>query len=143
MYVLLSIAVVVLDQLSKSLVVRYMVEGRSVVIIPGILCLTRVENPGAAFGLFSEAGGFVIVASIALLVSIIANLRRLARARRGLQLGVSLAVGGAFGNLVDRIYNGAVIDFIDLAVWPIFNLADVAIVAGAGAILWMVTIGAV
>ncbi|MBC7334904.1 MAG: signal peptidase II [Clostridia bacterium] len=125
-----------LDQVSKFLVILFLPEGESRVIVPGVLYLTHVRNYGAAFGIMSNRTAFFVFVTIAVITLIIVAHRRLAVGRRLLSWGLALQLGGAVGNLIDRLRTGCVTDFIDLRVWPVFNLADVAIVAGVVLLCW-------
>lgn len=122
--------VFVADRLTKLAVRRALAVGESRPVIPGVLHLTHVQNPGAAFGLLpGQTTVLLLVAALtvaALALALRAWREPLARA------GSALVLGGAAGNLADRLRTGTVTDFIDLRVWPVFNLADVAIVAGTG-----------
>jgi signal peptidase II len=125
--------VVALDQITKQLVVSNIDRGEPVEVIFGVE-LANVRNKGVAFGLL--AGGKLPVllftlAALALLLGYFA----LHPSRPGLLMAVALISGGALGNLTDRVRIGAVIDFIDPPVWPAFNLADVAIVAGVALLI--------
>ena len=130
-------AVLVLDQLSKYLVMRNIPRFTFVRVIPGFFDLTNVRNPGAAFGILAGAGSglrtaFFIVVSLAAL-AVIATLVRRSADRLSL-IAFALIGGGAVGNLVDRVRFGEVVDFIDWYVrswhWPTFNIADSAITVG-------------
>ena len=125
--------VIALDQITKQLIVSNIDRGSPVDVIFGVE-LANVRNKGVAFGLL--AGGKVpvllfTVGALALLLGYFA----LHAARPGLWAAVGLVCGGALGNLTDRLRIGAVIDFIDPPVWPAFNLADVAIVAGVALLI--------
>ena len=87
-------------------------------------------NSGIAFGLFSDGGDALVVAFTALALSLILGWFTLDTLRPGLWLGVGLLTGGALGNLADRVFDGAVTDFIDPPLWPAFNVADIAITTG-------------
>lgn len=131
-----AVCVVAIDQLSKALIVSWLDLWESWPVLHGILNLTRVENPGVAFGLF---GGNPIIWGTTTVIALIAMLGvMLARSSRSplVLWGVGLVGGGALGNLVDRLRTGKVIDFMELRIWPVFNLADVAIVLGVGFLLW-------
>lgn len=123
-----------LDQLTKVVVDRLLPEGSSHVLIPGVLLLTHIRNPGTAFGLLRGSGSFLTVITIAAVIFIVAYwfaVRRQERISPLLSLGLALPLGGAAGNLVDRLRLGHVIDFVDFRVWPVFNVADTAITIGA------------
>jgi signal peptidase II len=130
---LLVIALVVLtvDQLSKWWVITHMQLGESwspAAFLRPIAALTYVTNTGVAFGLFPGGGNIFVGVAMLAIVAIVAFYAHLAVGRRLMQLALGLTVGGAIGNLLDRLIHGHVIDFIDLRVWPVFNLADSSIV---------------
>ena len=141
-WLLLSAGVVALDQLTKHLVQQTVPFG-SPVRVTSFFDLVLVYNPGAAFSFLSTAAGwqrelFIGIAAVAA-VLIVFLLRRNV-ADRLLCLALSLILGGALGNLVDRILLGAVVDFLHFHVaqyyWPAFNVADSAITCGAGLLIW-------
>ena len=136
--VTLGLVVVVLDQLSKLWVISRLAPGESRPVLPGLLYLTRLHNPGAAFGLFAYHQE--LLAAGAALVLLVAWWRRrdIQRLPAGMRLGIGLGLGGAVGNLIDRVARGTVVDFIDVLVLPVFNVADIAIVAGAAILIWYV-----
>ncbi len=121
------------DQASKFFARLYLAASESVVLIPGFLYLTYSTNRGAAFGLFGGSQPWIMASSLVLIfVTFLWYIRSRARADQGLvALGLVFVMAGAVGNLVDRVRLGYVVDFIDFRVWPIFNLADCAITAGA------------
>lgn len=138
-YLLLALAVLVLDQWTKWLVEIHLPPPISHPIIPGFLNLTHVQNTGVAFGLFAShgaAGGAWILVALALLaLSAVAVYFYLAPLENRLLLvSLTLIIGGAIGNLIDRLARGAVTDFIDVYIgahhWPAFNVADSAITIG-------------
>jgi signal peptidase II len=123
--------IVAADQFTKQLVADHVAPDNPVELIFGIE-ISNVRNSGIAFGLLKGSGDALVLAltlgALALLVAYFA-----AHARRpDLWLPVGLVVGGALGNLADRVRIGAAIDFIDPPLWPAFNIADIAIVAGVG-----------
>ena len=130
MAALFFLGILVLDQLAKWYVRLHFLPGESVPVIPHVFHLTYVLNPGAAFGIFSHARWFFVIAGIALLVLAVALYPRLRREAPMLRYGALALVAGALGNLIDRILTGLVVDFFDLRIWPVFNVADVAICAG-------------
>jgi len=124
----LAVVVVALDQLSKALVEASLVTGERVDVL-GPLELTLSHNSGVAFGLASGGGEALILFSLAALGAVGYLLAR-DPARPGMWVAVGLLAGGALGNLIDRVLEGAVTDYVDFLSWPPFNLADIAIVAG-------------
>lgn len=101
-------------------------------LVPGIFHLTLVENEGIAFGLFPGIEKILLVAiTLSILVLVYFGLRS-APERWTSQWGIGLILGGALGNWVDRVRVGAVVDFLDFRIWPVFNFADTAITIGVG-----------
>ena len=133
----LSLLAVILDQLSKLLVSHIMQIYQYINIMP-FVNLTYVHNTGAAFSFLSEAGGWQrwFFAALAIIISIVIAvwLSRLKSHETLLAVSLSLVLGGAIGNLIDRLAYGYVIDFLDVYVpswhWPAFNVADSAITLG-------------
>lgn len=121
-------AVVLLDQVSKAIVVSSLAVGRHESIALGFR-LTNTTNTGLAFGI-GQGEGFVVAVTIVALALVVVWFA-LDPTRPGLWLAVGLLAGGALGNLADRVRTDAVTDFIDPPLWPAFNLADVAITLGA------------
>jgi signal peptidase II len=142
--VLLALAVLAIDQASKFAVDRMMPSGTSRVIIPGMLNLIHTSNPGVAFGLFADSdmpwrAPLLIVFSAAVIGLIV---WLLVTGRAGGwpgRSGMTLILGGAVGNVLDRVLHHSVTDFIDFYIgthhWYTFNLADSAIVVGAGLVI--------
>lgn len=139
----MSTVVVVLDQASKSLASAYLVVGKPISLLP-MLNLSLAHNRGAAFSLFSDAGGwqrwlFVVLAVVVGTVLVL-WLRRLPPSPRFEPCALALVLGGALGNLWDRLHAGAVVDFIDFyygrSHFPAFNVADSAICVGAAMLVW-------
>ncbi len=127
--------VVAADQLTKHTIAAGVAPGETRKFLPGVQ-LVHVRNTGVAFSLFSGGGTLLLVftfVAIALLVSYL-----VARPDRPLLwLPTGMLVGGALGNLIDRLTNGAVTDFIKLPHWPAFNVADMSITFGILALLWV------
>lgn len=129
-----ALCVVALDQIIKAVVVAVLPSGRSVEIIGTVVRLTRTTNTGAAFGLLrGQATWFIVVSALAA-IAITAFRREIAKLKNLDQIAFGLILGGAVGNLIDRIRLGAVVDFIDIGIrelrWPSFNTADSAISIG-------------
>jgi signal peptidase II len=127
--------VIVADQLTKVLARHALDVGETDGIFPG-LELVHVRNRGVAFGFFSGGGGLVVAATLAALVLLLVLFLRNPR-RRLMWLPTGLLIGGAVGNLVDRLGSGEVTDFLKIPLWPAFNVADVAITVGVLALLWV------
>jgi signal peptidase II len=139
-HLLIAIAIVALDRLTKWAIVKTIVLEDAVSIIPGFFRLTHLENPGAAFSLFAESTSpfktaLLVSFSLAALAVVGFLLWRNRTEYNITTLSLSLILGGAVGNLWDRLADGMVTDFLDFYVgihhWPPFNIADSAIVVGA------------
>jgi signal peptidase II len=130
----LAALVVVSDQLTKRLADDRLRSQRSVPVLDDILRLTYVENRGAAFGLLQDQTVFFILVGVLVIGVIAASYRYLPRSGFLLHLALGLQLGGAIGNLIDRVRQGYVVDFVDFGYranwWPVFNVADSAIVIG-------------
>jgi signal peptidase II len=127
--------VILVDRLSKWWVLKHMELGESRAVT-GFLALTHVQNTGTAFGLFPGNNKALLLLGLMILITLLYGARGLSE-RGGLwgALGVALVLGGAIGNIVDRLHYGRVIDFIDFHFWPVFNLADSSITVGTICIL--------
>lgn len=132
----LPLAVVILDQFSKYIVVENMALGESIPIIEEVFHLTYILNPGAAFGLFAHNRLFFIAIAVIVIGIIIWARREILASPWEVKAGCGLFLGGAIGNLIDRARQGLVIDFFDFRIWPVFNIADIAICIGVGLIIW-------
>lgn len=132
----IGILVFIIDQLVKHLVVSTMHLGQSFPVIKGIFHITYVLNPGAAFGMLEHQRWFFIVVALAAVLLGVAFYKKLQQESFLMRSGAGLLLGGAVGNLADRIQSGLVVDFLDFRVWPVFNIADIAICAGAGILIF-------
>ncbi len=132
----LPLAVVILDQFSKYIVVENMALGESIPIIEEVFHLTYILNPGAAFGMFAHKRLFFIAIAVIVIGIIIWARREILASPWEVKAGCGLFLGGAIGNLIDRARQGLVIDFFDFRIWPVFNIADIAICIGVGLIIW-------
>lgn len=132
----LPLAVVILDQFFKYIVVENMALGESIPIIEEVFHLTYILNPGAAFGMFAHNRLFFIAIAIVVIGIIIWARREILASPWEVKAGCGLFLGGAIGNLIDRARQGLVIDFFDFRIWPVFNIADIAICIGVGLIIW-------
>lgn len=130
---------VFVDQTSKHLVERLLPVGDSVRII-GPLALTHVRNDGGAFGLFRGSPVGLGLFGLGLLCAVALWWRFDTSAARS-PWGLVFLVSGSIGNLIDRLIRGAVVDFVDVGVWPVFNVADSLILAGVIALAWTMVSG--
>ena len=139
-FLFIAASVILLDRLTKWAVARYIPLHDSVAVIPGLFHISHVENRGAAFGLFADSAfpwkiaalvGFSLIALVIVSVLLWKNGHTMSTTT----IGLSLILGGAAGNLWDRVVDGRVVDFLHFYVgsysWPDFNVADSAIVIGA------------
>jgi len=115
-----------------------MVEGESIPILAPVFYLTYVRNSGAAFGLLK--GGAPLLAGLALLGVVLAawQWKRIMAQGWRVRWGTAAALSGALGNMIDRLVYGSVVDFFDIRIWPIFNVADLAISCGVVLLFWEV-----
>jgi signal peptidase II len=143
-YFFLAVTVLIMDQVSKLIVARSIPLNDAVTVIPGFFRISHVLNPGASFSLFADVRSPLVRIGLLLfsvvVMAVIATI--LVRAKRDLSrtnLGLSLILGGAMGNFLDRLLGGSVVDFLAFRIgtyhWPDFNLADTAIVTGSGFLL--------
>ncbi|MDD5475850.1 MAG: signal peptidase II [Syntrophales bacterium] len=135
-----AVLVVLVDQATKYLIQSSIPLYESIPVIEGLFNITHVRNPGAAFGLLAGASStlrfvFLVVLTLAIIGIIVVYLEKHRSAGKTLTTGLTLILGGALGNLVDRLSHGEVIDFLDFHIgswhWPAFNVADAAITVGA------------
>jgi signal peptidase II len=139
-YFATALVVLVLDRVTKWLVEERIGLHETIPVIPGFFRLTHVQNPGAAFGLFAESsfewkGALLVIFSLIALTVVSFLLWRNSHVYSMAGMALALILGGAVGNLWDRLLSGHVVDFLDFYIathhWPAFNVADTAIVAGA------------
>jgi signal peptidase II len=130
-FFLIALIVLILDQSSKQFFWNL---GQNFEVIGEFARITMVRNSGAAFGMLQGGRVFLIVSSVIASIVILFLAERVPREERAKRIFLGMILGGALGNLVDRIYPGHVIDFIDIGVsayrWPVFNLADAAVTVG-------------
>jgi signal peptidase II len=137
---LIALLVIVLDRITKRAIAQRLSLHGSITVIPGFFRIIHAENPGAAFGIFADSPtplkvGLLIGFSIVALLIVTALLWKNSHALTSTGIGLSLILGGALGNLWDRLVSRHVVDFLLFYIgphqWPAFNLADSAIVVGA------------
>lgn len=134
-FLLLAASVVTLDQLSKWFIRQRLDRGDSW-DLSGIFEIVHVTNSGAAFGILQNAGPLLVVTSIIGMAAMCIYLFNPGFAHPLMRAGLALMLGGAIGNLIDRVANGRVVDFLKVPHWPAFNFADSAITIGVLLLLW-------
>lgn len=142
-YFIFAIIVLLMDQITKWIVVKEMTLGHSIPIIEGVFYITSHRNAGAAFGILQNQRWFFIIITIFVVVGIIYYLLQLKGEKKLMSWALALILGGALGNFVDRLLYGEVVDFLDVKIvfgtfyydFPIFNVADSALVIGVGVLL--------
>lgn len=140
MIIIIIAFLVAVDQLSKNLIQRNMNLNDSIPVVREIFHITYVQNYGAAFGILKHRTGFFVIIGILIITLILLYLSRMSENRRILKAALILQVGGAIGNLIDRVRYGYVIDFLDFRIWPVFNIADMTIVVGVGLLIYEIII---
>lgn len=131
----IAAVVVALDQATKVLIRGWLAEGEAWPSPHAWLALSHVENSGAAFGILQGATEFLLATAVVGVLGLLVYLWRFPPAQPLYFVALSMVLGGAVGNFIDRVTKGTVTDFIDPAYYPAFNIADSAIVIGIGAIL--------
>jgi signal peptidase II len=129
-----------LDQLTKHTIATGIAPGQVKKVIPGLLDFVHVRNTGVAFGILSGSGAVVLIFTLLALTALITFLV-LRPERRGLWVPTGLLIGGAIGNLIDRLARGSVIDFIKLPHWDAFNVADMGITFGVISLVLVLEFG--
>ncbi len=136
-YYIIALVIIGLDQLTKYLVKTNMELGESIPLIPDVFHLTSHRNMGAAFGILQNQRFFFILITIAVVIGIVIAIKRIGHAQPRTAFALSLVLGGAIGNFIDRATTGQVVDFLHFILinFPIFNVADMAITIGVGLML--------
>ncbi|PTL39701.1 signal peptidase II [Alkalicoccus saliphilus] len=133
-YYVIAAVIIALDQFTKWLVVINMEVRESIPIIENVLYLTSHRNEGAAFGILQGQMWLFYIATVGVVAAIIYMIQTQLNGSRWYGTALSLVLGGAVGNFIDRVLEGAVVDFIDMYIftynYPIFNVADMALVTG-------------
>ena len=140
-FYLVALGVIFLDRVTKAAVVQSFQLGQGVPVFPGFFDIVFVLNPGAAFGFLASLSDqirnpfFIFISLLAVILIVFYHTRYL-RSHRLVSIALGLVLGGALGNLIDRLYYGMVVDFLDVHIgpyhWPAFNVADSAISVGVG-----------
>ena len=130
------LGILLIDQLVKYYVELTMLPGETIHVAAPFFHITFVLNPGAAFGIFRDQQWLFLATAIVFSAAYIVFYRRLRRSGSLIHYGSVALAAGAVSNLIDRIRLGNVVDFFDFRIWPVFNIADIAIVLGTAAVLW-------
>ena len=127
---LIALILLSVDQFSKYIIRQKMFLAESIPVIKSIFHITYVENTGIAFGLFPQGHSlFIVISLIIILVIIFFERKKVIKSLKE-RLCLGLILGGALGNLIDRLRFGFVTDFLDFRIWPVFNLADSGVCIG-------------
>ena len=137
---LLLVLVIVVDRVTKHIVRSDIGFDQTRRVIPGVVRLVHYRNTGVAFDFLSGGGGLVIAITLLALLALVVFFARQPE-RRGAWVPTGLLLGGAIGNLLDRLIDGSVTDFIKFPDWPAFNVADIAITFGVISLLWVLEFG--
>jgi signal peptidase II len=130
-----AVVVFAADQVAKSVVERSMSVGESIPLVPGLLSLTHIKNDGGAFGILGGSQ-LLLLAGSAVAVGVVLWMLLSGSTSGATTYGCGLILGGAAGNLLDRLSNGEVTDYVHFSFWYIFNVADAAITIGVGLLLF-------
>jgi signal peptidase II len=136
--IIIFLLILIVDQFSKNILLNNLSLGESIPIIPNVFHITMVFNTGIAFGLFKDQTILFSLISFFVIILIIINIliqRKKTNTENFELLALYLILSGAVGNLIDRFRFGYVIDFLDLRIWPVFNVADSAITIGIALLL--------
>ena len=126
--------IIIIDQITKFFVETNLINTR-IPVIDNIFYLTYLQNTGGAWGVLENNKTIFIIAIPIILIVIIIYLLKNKNISRLENIGYCMLIGGAIGNYIDRIIRGYVVDFIDFVIWPVFNVADIAVVVGVGLII--------
>ncbi|MEK6849584.1 MAG: signal peptidase II [Nanoarchaeota archaeon] len=132
---IIAACVIALDQITKAIVRATIATSGPVTLIPKVLSFTYVLNTGAGFGLLQGQNILLMLVALIAIIAIILSLRKILENQHHV-VGAALILGGAAGNLIDRVLYKAVTDFITLPLWPSFNIADSALTIGVLILLW-------
>lgn len=132
---LIAVVTVVVDQITKALVNATLAVGQSISVFP-TFSLTHIRNTGAGFGVLQGQNSIFILVALITIVVIITLMKKIVE-KHHTTVFASLILGGAVGNLIDRLVYGSVTDFLSFTFWPAFNVADAALTIGVLGLIWM------
>lgn len=138
-FYLLSVLAIIIDQWTKYLVIKHMTLHEEIVIIKNFFSLTSHRNKGAAWGILQDQMLFFYIITLIVVVGIIYYMEKHIKDQKMMSIAFSLILGGAIGNFIDRLFRKEVVDFLDFMIftydYPIFNVADMALVIGVALVL--------
>lgn len=143
-WIIIIVATVVLDQVTKVFAVKFLADGASFDVIPGVFRFTYVENRGAAFGMLSDNRWLFMIISVIAIGALLFYLWKFRPDSALACTALCMIIGGGIGNMIDRVALGYVVDFLDFCAFPnlwkwVFNVADAFVCVGAGLlILWLI-----
>lgn len=123
-------SVIFADQVTKMLIRAHFMLNESVPVIGNFFCLTYIENEGAAFGILAGNRWFLVLISIAIMAGLLFFRGKVHNRPIYFEWGIALIFAGSIGNLIDRLMKASVTDFLDFGIWPVFNIADIAVTVG-------------
>ncbi len=144
-WIVIIVALVVIDQVTKLMALRLLAPVGSVDVIEGVFRFTYVENRGAAFGMLSDQRWIFMVISVVAIAALLIYLWKFRPESKLACMAISMMIAGGIGNMIDRVYLGFVVDFLDFCALPelwgwVFNVADVCVCVGGGLmVLWLIT----
>lgn len=141
LFLVISLAILMLDQAVKRYISVNLEIGQVIRVLPGVLDLTHIENPGGAFGILAYQTQLFITLGAIFYLMVVFYLMRASLLDIRPVLGLAVLSGGVLGNLIDRVRQGYVTDYLHLHYWPVFNLADVFITAGAACLFLILMSG--
>ncbi|MFD2443449.1 signal peptidase II [Bacillus sp. CGMCC 1.16607] len=138
-YYIIALFVILLDQLTKWLIVKNMELGESIAIIEDFLYITSHRNRGAAWGILQGQMWFFYIITVVVIIGIIYYIQKLAKEKKLFGISLGLMLGGAIGNFIDRVLRKEVVDFVNTYIFnydfPVFNVADAALCVGVGLLM--------
>ncbi|MDT2045721.1 signal peptidase II [Priestia aryabhattai] len=142
-YYMIALAIIIFDQLTKWIVVKEMELGESIPVVENFLYITSHRNRGAAWGILEGQMWFFYAITVVVVIGLIVYIRKINKADKWLGVALGLMLGGAIGNFIDRVFRQEVVDFVNTYIFtydfPIFNVADSALVVGVG-IMFILTL---
>ena len=138
-YYLLALVIIALDQITKAIIVNKMELGESIQVIENFLYITSHRNPGAAWGILAGKMWFFYIVTVVVIIALVFYIQKMAKTHMLVGVALALMLGGAIGNVIDRILHQEVVDFIVTYIFgynfPIFNVADSALTVGVALLI--------